>query len=99
MQENGKILENVGSRIRCGWIKWPEVIGVLNNNEISIKVKAKFYKTVVGLTMMYEFECRAISKKKVIKMKVVEMRMFSWMFSVTWKDKRIKLEMNILDKV
>lgn len=54
----------------------------MNSNEISIKVKAKFYKTVVGLTMMYESECREISKKKVIQIKVVEMRMFSWMFGV-----------------
>lgn len=36
---------------------------------------------------MNESECRAISKKKSKKMKVVEMRMFSWMFGVIRKDK------------
>lgn len=57
--------------------------GVLYNKKISLKVKGKFYKSVVRPAMMYRLKCLIINKKEELKTKVPEMEMLRWMHSVT----------------
>lgn len=54
---------------RCDENKTP---GLLRHKkgEIVLKVNGKFYETVVRPATTYEFECWALNKKEVIKMKV-----------------------------
>lgn len=42
-----KIVEDVASRIKCGWMKWQEAMRVLCYKKVPSKVKEKFYKNVV----------------------------------------------------
>lgn len=57
---------NIANRIR------PKI---LSDKKVSLKMKRKFYKTVVRPTMIYGFECGAINKKMKLKAKLAEMRM------------------------
>lgn len=46
LQENGKIVENLASRIIYGWMKWREATEVLCEKK-DLKVKRRLYKTIV----------------------------------------------------
>lgn len=72
-------MENVANRIKCGLMQLREVIGMLCNKKVLIKVKGKFYKTFMEPAIIYGFECWIINKQEKIKMIVVEMRTVRWM--------------------
>ena len=44
-----------------------------------IKLKKKFYKTVIRSAMLYGSECWAIKRRDISKMSVAEIRMLRWM--------------------
>lgn len=54
-------------------------------------MKAKFYKTIVRLIIMYISEYCALNEKDEIQMKITEIRMLRWMCSIT-KLNKIKNE-------
>jgi len=57
LQKNGGFDEDIMHRIKHGWTKWREASGrVLCDRRIPIRLKDKFYKTVVRLVMMYRLE-------------------------------------------
>ena len=52
-----------------------------------LRLKGKFYKTVIRPTMLYGTEGWAVKKHYVSKMNVAEMRMLRWMCGKTRRDK------------
>ncbi len=58
-QRNGHIDADVTHRVRAWWSKWRQASGVLGDKWVLIKVKSKFYRTVVRPTMLYGMECWA----------------------------------------
>nr|XP_009593913.1 uncharacterized protein LOC104090513 isoform X1 [Nicotiana tomentosiformis] len=97
IQGNGEIDEDITHRIGAGWMKWRLASGVLCDKNVPLKLKGKFYKVVVRLTMLYGAECWPVKNSHVQKMTVVEMRMLRWMCGHTRLDK-IRNEV-IRDKV
>jgi hypothetical protein len=87
VQKNGGLDEDVKHRIKCGWMKWREASGVLCDKRIPIRLKGKFYKSVVRPAMLYGSECWAVDKKIEQRMSVAEMRMLRWMSGVTREDR------------
>ena len=73
VQKNGDLDEDVKHRIKCGWMKWREASGVLCDKRIPMRLKGKFYKSVVRPAMLYGSECWAVDKKIEQKMSVAEM--------------------------
>lgn len=63
-RENRVIVVYVTNRIRCDRMKLREVIGVLCDKKVQLKVKRKFYKTVVKPAIIYGSMCWALNKKK-----------------------------------
>lgn len=57
VQDNGEIDDDIGNRIRVSWKKMEVISQVLCNKKIPIKLKGKVYLMVVGLTLLYGFEC------------------------------------------
>jgi hypothetical protein len=49
--------EDVSHRIKVGWLKWRKAFGVLCDPMVPLKLKGKFYRTMIRLTMLYEAEC------------------------------------------
>jgi len=54
VQKNGVFDVAVKHRIRCKWIKWKEVSDVLCDKGISIRLKGKFYISIVSIFCMVE---------------------------------------------
>lgn len=61
MQENREITEDMASDIMSDWIKRMEVMGVLFDKKVQLKVKRNFYKTAVS----YYVRIRMLSIKYV----------------------------------
>src|SRR5215469_4931404 len=79
MQEDGKIDKKVGARVQTGWMKSREGKGVLCNKRVPLKVKGKFYATVVRPAMTYVSECWALRKDQERRLQVAEMCMVRMM--------------------
>jgi hypothetical protein len=87
VQEGGEIERDVNNRIQAGWAKWREASGVLCDRRVPMKLKGKFYATVVRPVMLYASECWALKKREEQKIQVAEMRMLRLMSGVTRQDR------------
>ena len=57
LQRDGDIDEDVGHRIKAGWMKWRQASGVLCDKRVPQKLKGKFYRTAIRPAMLYGAEC------------------------------------------
>lgn len=93
----GEINNDVTHRIGARWVKWRLAAGVLYDKKVLPKIKRKFCRVVVRPTMLYGTKCWLVKNSHVQKIKIAEMRMLTWMYRHTRRDK-IKNE-DIGDKV
>jgi hypothetical protein len=56
LQNNDDINEDVSHRIKVGWLKWCQASDVLCDPMVPLKLKGKFYKTVIRSVMLYGAE-------------------------------------------
>ncbi|CAN6716432.1 unnamed protein product [Malus baccata var. baccata] len=87
LQKNEELDGDLNHRIQAGWMKWKSASGVLCDRRMPLKLKGKFYRTVIRLAMLYSTECWAVKYQHVHKMGVAEMRMLRWMCGHTRKKK------------
>jgi hypothetical protein len=78
LQKNGDIDEDVIHRIKAGWLNWRQASGVLCDPRVSLKLKDKFYKTMIQLAMLYRAECWPTKRQHVQQLSIAEMRMLRW---------------------
>jgi hypothetical protein len=57
LQNDGGIDEDLSHRIKADWLKWRQASGVLCDLRVPLKLKGKFYRTVIRPAMLYEAEC------------------------------------------
>jgi hypothetical protein len=53
LQKNEDIDEDVSHRIKADWLKWRQASDVLCDLRVSLKLKDKFYRTVIRPVMLY----------------------------------------------
>jgi hypothetical protein len=73
LQKNGDIDEDVSHRIKAGWLKWHQASGVLCDPRVPLKIKGKFYRTVIRPTMLYGAEHWPTKRRHVQQLSVAEM--------------------------
>jgi hypothetical protein len=56
LQKNRDIDENVSHRIKVDWLKWRQASDVLCDPRVPLKLKVKFYRTVIQPIMLYGAE-------------------------------------------
>ena len=56
--------EKVERKVQAGWCKWREPSGILCDKRVPLKLKGKYYSTVVRPVMIYLSECWAIKKRR-----------------------------------
>jgi hypothetical protein len=47
LQKDGNIDEDLSHRIKASWLKWHQTSGVLCVSRVPLKLKGKFYRTVI----------------------------------------------------
>lgn len=52
--------------------EWKLVFGILYNKNMSLKFKAKFYKVIIRLNMLYEVECYLDNNSHIRKINTTE---------------------------
>jgi hypothetical protein len=57
LQKDEDIDKDVSHRIKVRWLKWHQASGVLCDLRVSLKLKGKFYRTVIRPAMLYGAEC------------------------------------------
>ncbi|XP_025413923.1 uncharacterized protein LOC112686036 [Sipha flava] len=77
----------VKHRIKCGWMKLRKVSGVLCGKRILMKLKGKFYRSVVRPIMLHDSKYWVVDRKIKQSMCVAEMSMLRWMIGVARKDR------------
>jgi hypothetical protein len=87
LQKNEDIDEDVSHRIKVGWLKCRQVSGVLCDPRVQLKLKDKFYKTVIRSAMLYGAECWPTKRRHVQQLSVAEMLMLRWICGHTRKDR------------
>jgi hypothetical protein len=87
LQMNGDIDEDVSHRIKAGWLKWRQASGVLCNPRVPLKVKGKFYRTMIRPAMLYGAEYWPTKRRHVQQLSVAEMRMLRWICGHTRRDR------------
>jgi hypothetical protein len=78
LQKDGDIDEYVRHRIKADWLKWRQASGVLCDPRVPLKLKGKFYRTMIRPVMLYESECWPTKRRHVQQLSVTEMRMLRW---------------------
>jgi hypothetical protein len=56
LHKNWDIDEDVSHGIKAGWLKWRQPSDVLYDPRVPLKLKGKFYRTVIRPIMLYEIE-------------------------------------------
>ena len=87
MEEGGELDREVESKVQAGWCKWREASGILCDKRMPMKLKGKYYCTVVRPVMTYSAECWALKKSQERKLSTTEMKMLRMMCGVTRRDR------------
>jgi hypothetical protein len=87
LQKDGDIDEDLSHRIKAGWLKWRQASGVLCDHRVLLKLKGKFYRTVIRPAMLYGAECWPTKRWHVQQLSVAEMRMLRWICGNTRRDR------------
>uniref|UniRef100_A0A8I6YD54 Reverse transcriptase domain-containing protein n=1 Tax=Hordeum vulgare subsp. vulgare TaxID=112509 RepID=A0A8I6YD54_HORVV len=87
LQKDGDIDEDVGHRIKAGWMKWRQASGVLCDKRVPRKLKGRFYRTAIRPAMLYGAECWPTKRRHIEQLGVAEMRMLRWICGHTRKDR------------
>jgi hypothetical protein len=87
LQKDGDIDEDLSHRIKASWLKWRQASGVLCDLRVPLKLKGKFYRTVIRPAMLYGAECWPTKRWYVQQLSVAEMRMLRWFCGNTRRDR------------
>ena len=87
VEEGGELDKEIECKIQAGWCKWREASGILCDKRMPMKLKGKYYCTVVRPVMTYSAECWALKKNQEQKLSVAEMKMLRMMCGVTRRDR------------
>jgi hypothetical protein len=67
--------EDASHIIKADWLKWCQASGVLCDPRVPLKLKGKFYRTVIRSVMLYRAEYWPTKRRHVQQLIVVEMCM------------------------
>jgi hypothetical protein len=87
LQKDEDIDEDLSHRIKVGWLKWRQASSVLCDPRVPLKLKVKFYRTVIRPVMLYEAQWWPTKRRHVQQLSVAEMRMLRWICGNTKRDR------------
>jgi len=89
----GDVVDNVAgvehtvrTRVAAAWKKWREVVSLLLNKNITLKIRGNVYEACVRSVMLYGSETWAMSRKMEGILIGCDRRMLRYMAGVKWQD-------------
>ena len=76
----------ISQRVSAAWRNWKRCSGVLCDRRMPVKLKGKFYKTMVIPALLYDAETWATTMGQEAPLEINEIRMLRWMCGVTRRD-------------
>ena len=77
----------VKNRIKIGWNKFQHLVPLLDNKDISLKVRGRLYGSCVQSSMLHGSETWPVRKENEMAHQWAEMRMVRWMCDVKLQDR------------
>jgi len=77
----------VENRIWIGWNKFWQLVPLLTNNNISLKVRERLYSGCVWSSMLHVNKTWPVRKENEVALKQAEMRMVRWMCGMKLQDR------------
>jgi len=77
----------VENRIRMGWNKFRQLVLLLTNKDISLKVRGRLYSGCARSSMLHGSETWPVIKENEVALQWAEMRMARWMCGVKLQDR------------
>jgi hypothetical protein len=87
LQKDRDIDEDLSYRIKAGWLKWCQASGVLCDPRVPLKLKGKFYRTVIRPVMLYGAERWPTKRRHAQQLSIAEMCMLRWICGNTRRDR------------
>jgi len=87
LSEDGDADAAVEIRIRIGWNKFGQLVPLLTNKDISLKVRGSLYSGCVRSSMLHGSETWPVRKENEVELKQAEMRMVRWMCDMKLQDR------------
>jgi len=84
---NGDADAAVEARIGIGWNKFRQLVSLLTNKDISLKVRGRLYSSCVRSSMLHGSETWPVRKENEVALQKAEMRMVRWMCGVKLQDR------------
>jgi len=78
---------SVKNRIRIGWNKSRQLVPLLTNKDLSLKVRGRLYSGCVRSSMLHGSDTWPIRKENEVALQRSEMRMVIWMCGVKLQDR------------
>jgi hypothetical protein len=75
LQKDEHIDEDLSHRIKAGWLKWRQASGVLYDPKVPLKLKDKFYISVIRSAMLYGAEYWSTKRRHIQQLIVAKMCM------------------------
>ena len=63
MADGGDLDREVERKVQAGWCKWREASGILCDRRVPLKLKGKYYSTVVRPAMIYFFRMLGLKEE------------------------------------
>jgi len=99
----GDMLDGTGSaessvmcRIQCGWKKFRELLPLITNRAIPLKVRGQMYNSCVRSVILYGSETWPVKMEDNQRLQRTEMSMIRWMCGVKLKDRKSSDELRNL---
>jgi hypothetical protein len=104
LQKDEDIDEDLSHKIKVSWLKWRQASSVLCDPRVPLKLKVKFYRTVIRPVMLYEAQWWLTKRRHVQQLSVAKMRMLRWICGNTKRDRvqnddiRERLRVTLVEK-
>ena len=87
-EEKGGCSKFVRARIGKAWQKWRKVTGVVCDKRMSVKTKAKIYKSVIRPVLLHGTESAALRREEERRLEVTKIRMLRNICRISLKEHR-----------
>ena len=99
LTETGSCQAEVATRVKAAWCKWRELTPVICDKQMSLRLRAKVYKSMMRPVLLYVAETWAMKEIDLKLLEKTKMMMLRWIKGISLKDnvrsEKIRAELGV----